>query len=50
MYKRQKSLSEPGVTVAIAPLRLLADPNGVLDRLAADGLEPLGPEWRPPQP
>ena len=44
------SLSEPGVTVAIAPLRLLAEPNGVLDRLAADGLEPLGPDWRPPQP
>ena len=45
-----KALSEPGVTVAIAPLRLLAEPNGVLDRLAADGLEPLGPEWRPLQP
>ena len=44
------SLAEPGVTVAIAPLKLLAEPNGVLDRLTADGLEPMGPDWRPPQP
>ena len=42
-----KALAEDGVTVAIAPLRLLAEPNGVLDRLEAEGLEPIGPEWRP---
>jgi hypothetical protein len=46
----EKALAEPGVTVAIAPLRLLAEPEGVLDRLDADGLEPLGPEWRPSAP
>ncbi|GAW42187.1 TraB family protein [Brevundimonas sp. SH203] len=45
-----QALSERGVTVAIAPLGLLAEANGVLDRLTADGLEPLGPDWRPPQP
>lgn len=45
-----QALSEPGVTVAIAPLRLLAEPNGVLDRLVSQGLEPVGPDWRPPQP
>jgi hypothetical protein len=44
------ALSQPGVTVAIAPLRLLAEPNGVLDRLEAQGLEPLGPDWRPSAP
>lgn len=45
-----EALAETGVTVAIAPLRLLAKPGGVLDRLEADGLEPLGPEWRPSAP
>ncbi len=44
------ALSQPGVTVAIAPLRLLAEPSGMLDRLEAQGLEPLGPEWRPSAP
>lgn len=41
-----KALAETGITVAIAPLRLLAELNGVLDRLEAEGLEPIGPEWR----
>ncbi|WP_312735988.1 TraB/GumN family protein [Brevundimonas sp.] len=45
-----RSLAEPGVTLAIAPLRLLAEADGLLDRLARDGLEPLGPDWRPPAP
>ena len=45
-----EALSQPGVTVAIAPLRLLAEPNGVLARLEAQGLEPIGPEWRPAAP
>ncbi|MBN9480637.1 MAG: TraB/GumN family protein [Bordetella sp.] len=45
-----RALSESGVTVAIAPLGLLAEPDGMLDRLAAEGLEPLGPDWRAPQP
>ncbi|OGN52241.1 MAG: polysaccharide biosynthesis protein GumN [Caulobacterales bacterium RIFOXYB1_FULL_67_16] len=42
-----QALAEEGVTVAIAPLRLLAQPGGLLDRLEAKGLEPLGPDWRP---
>ena len=45
-----KALAEDGVTFAIAPLRLLAEPNGVLDRLEAEGLEPIGPEWHPSAP
>ena len=45
-----QSLSEAGVTVAIVPLRLLAEPNGMLDQLAREGLDPLGPDWRAPQP
>ncbi|WAC59820.1 TraB/GumN family protein [Brevundimonas sp. SL130] len=45
-----EALSQPGVTVAIAPLRLLAETDGVLDRLETQGLEPIGPEWRPVAP
>ena len=36
----------PGVTLAVAPLRLLAEPGGVLDGLEADGFDIVGPEWR----
>jgi hypothetical protein len=45
-----QALAEGGTTVAIAPLRLLAQPGGLLDRLEAQGLEPLGPDWRPQPP
>jgi hypothetical protein len=45
-----EALSETGFTVAIAPLRLLAEQGGILDRLEQDGLEPLGPDWRPSAP
>ena len=41
------ALDQDGVTLAIAPLRLLAEAGGVLDRLSAQGLEPQGPEWEP---
>lgn len=46
----EESLAQAGTTVAIAPLSLLARPDGVLDRLERDGLEPLGPDWRPSAP
>ena len=39
------ALEQPGVTLAVAPLRLLAEPNGVLDGLEAQGFEVVGPEW-----
>ena len=42
-----QALGQPGVTLAVAPLRVLAEPDGVLDRLEAAGLDPRGPEWRP---
>jgi len=41
------ALDQPGVTLAVAPLRLLAEAGGVLDRLDAEGLEVRGPDWRP---
>lgn len=36
-----------GVTLAVVPLRVLAEQGGVLDQLEARGLEIGGPDWRP---
>ena len=36
----------PGVTMGVAPIRLLADEGGVLDALEARGFEVVGPEWK----
>ncbi len=44
------ALDQPGVTLAVAPLRLLAEPGGVLDGLEAQGFEVVGPEWKGPAP
>jgi len=41
-----RALTEPGVTLAVVPLRLLATPGGMLDTLEGRGLEIRGPEWR----
>lgn len=35
-----------GVTMGVAPIRLLAEEGGVLDGLEARGFEVVGPEWR----
>lgn len=43
----QASLAEPGVTLGVASLRILAEPGGVLDQLEADGLDVIGPDWKP---
>lgn len=40
------ALNQPGVTMGVAPLRLLAEPGGVLDQLEAEGLDVVGPEWK----
>jgi len=40
------ALREPGVTLAVAPLRVLAEPGGVLDDLERRGYEIVGPAWR----
>lgn len=42
----REALGQPGVTLAVAPLRILAEPGGVLDQLEAEGLDPSGPAWR----
>ena len=42
--------SEGGVTLAVVPLRVLAEADGVLDQLDAQGLTISGPEWRAPAP
>jgi uncharacterized protein YbaP (TraB family) len=38
--------TEPGVTLAVVPLRVLAEEDGVLDQLARRGLAISGPKWR----
>ena len=37
----------PGITLAVVPLRVLAEEDGVLDRLARQDLPIVGPAWRP---
>ncbi|WP_087141724.1 TraB/GumN family protein [Brevundimonas diminuta] len=45
-----EALTQPGLTMAVAPLRRLAEPGGVLDTLEAQGFEVDGPEWRAASP
>ena len=42
----ETAMTSPGVTMGVAPIRLLADAGGVLDGLEARGFEVEGPEWR----
>jgi TraB/PrgY/gumN family len=37
---------QTGVTLAVVPLRVLAESDGVLDRLEAQGLDIAGPAWK----
>ena len=45
-----QALGQPGLTLAVAPLRRLAEPGGVLDQLETQGFEVDGPEWKPITP
>jgi hypothetical protein len=40
------ALRQPGTTVAVLELSTLAAEGGILDRLAAAGLEISGPRWK----
>jgi hypothetical protein len=42
----ETAIVSPGVTMGVAPIRLLADEGGVLDGLVARGFEVVGPEWK----
>ncbi len=42
----ETAMISPGVTMGVAPIRLLADAGGVLDALEARGFEVVGPEWK----
>ncbi len=42
----ETALISPGVTMGVAPIRLLAEEGGVLDSLESRGLDVVGPEWR----
>lgn len=41
-----EAMAQPGVTLAVVPLRVLAEREGVLDQLERRGLEVKGPAWR----
>lgn len=41
----REATAQPGVTLAVVPLRILAERNGVLDQLKAQGLSIAGPAW-----
>ncbi|KPP82462.1 TraB/GumN family protein [Erythrobacter sp. HL-111] len=43
-----QAMGEDGVTVAVVPLRVLAEPDGVLDMLEGQGAVIMGPDWRGP--
>lgn len=42
----ETSLVLPGVTMGVAPIRLLAEEGGVLDALVARGFDVVGPDWK----
>jgi len=42
----ETAMISPGVTMGVAPIRLLAEEGGVLDALEARGFEVVGPEWK----
>ncbi|PZO05256.1 MAG: polysaccharide biosynthesis protein GumN [Alphaproteobacteria bacterium] len=42
----EEALTQTGVTMAVAPLGLLAEAGGVLDRLESQGAVIEGPEWK----
>ncbi len=42
----ETSLVLPGVTMGVAPIRLLAEEGGVLDALEARGFDVVGPDWK----
>ena len=41
-----EAVKQPGVTLAVVPIRVLAEEGGVLDQLKARGLDISGPRWR----
>lgn len=41
-----EAVRQDGVTLAVVPLRVLAEGGGVLDRLEAQGVTISGPEWK----
>ena len=47
-YAKKSGGARPleGVTLAVVPLRVLAERDGVLDQLERRGLEIAGPAWR----
>lgn len=43
----REATAQSGVTLAVVPLRILAESKGVLDQLESQGVAISGPAWRP---
>lgn len=41
------ALDQPGVTMIVAPITMMAEAGGFLDQIEARGLEAEGPDWKP---
>ena len=41
-----EALAQPGVTLAVVPLRVLAETDGALDQMRGAGLDVSGPPWK----
>jgi GumN protein. len=41
-----EALNHPGVTMLVAPITVIAEAQGLLDQIEAEGLEIIGPEWK----
>lgn len=42
-----QALDQPGVTMIVAPITMMAEPGGFLDQIELQGLEVVGPDWKP---
>lgn len=42
-----RALDQPGVTMIVAPITMVAEPGGFLDQIEARRLEVTGPDWKP---
>lgn len=42
-----RALDQPGVTMIVAPITMMAEPGGFLDQIEARGLDAEGPDWKP---
>lgn len=42
-----RALDQPGATMIVAPITMMAEPGGFLDQIEERGLQVSGPDWKP---